>query len=80
VGRAGQSYRTEVSALALACWGTSPSLMPALSLDEGSSRQGSDYRRVQLRASIGATLRQASATWLMQRGADPWQAAEYLGM
>jgi integrase len=26
------------------------------------------------------TLRHTAATWLMQRGADPWQAAGYLGM
>ena len=26
------------------------------------------------------TLRRTAATWLMQRGADPWQAAGYLGM
>lgn len=26
------------------------------------------------------TLRHTAATWLMQRGADPWQAASYLGM
>jgi integrase len=26
------------------------------------------------------TLRHAAATWLMQKGADPWQAAGYLGM
>ena len=26
------------------------------------------------------TLRHTAATWLMQRGADPWQAARYLGM
>lgn len=45
VGRAGQGYRTEVSVLELPCWGTSSSLMPALSLDERSSRQGSDCPR-----------------------------------
>ena len=26
------------------------------------------------------TLRHTAATWLMQRGTDPWQAAGYLGM
>ena len=26
------------------------------------------------------TLRHTAATWLMQRGADPWQVAGYLGM
>ena len=26
------------------------------------------------------TLQHTAATWLMQRGADPWQAAGYLGM
>ena len=26
------------------------------------------------------TLRHTAATWLMQRGANPWQAAGYLGM
>src|SRR6202007_416816 len=26
------------------------------------------------------TLRHTAATWLMQRGADPWQAAGFLGM
>ena len=26
------------------------------------------------------TLRHTAATWLMQKGADPWQAAGYLGM
>ncbi|MEZ5764052.1 MAG: hypothetical protein R3D69_07195 [Xanthobacteraceae bacterium] len=26
------------------------------------------------------TQRQTAATWLMQRGTDPWQAAGYLGM
>lgn len=26
------------------------------------------------------TLRHTAATWLMQRGADPWQSAGYLGM
>lgn len=26
------------------------------------------------------TLRHTAETWLMQRGADPWQAAGYLGM
>ncbi|WP_244549819.1 tyrosine-type recombinase/integrase [Bradyrhizobium erythrophlei] len=26
------------------------------------------------------TLRHTAATWLMQRGADPWQAVGYLGM
>ncbi|WP_315782178.1 MULTISPECIES: tyrosine-type recombinase/integrase [unclassified Bradyrhizobium] len=26
------------------------------------------------------TLRPTAATWLMRRGADPWQAAVYLGM
>jgi integrase len=25
-------------------------------------------------------LRHKAATWLMQKGADPWQAAGYLGM
>src|SRR5213078_3914336 len=36
-------------------------------------------------AGLGAgisphTLRHTAATWLMQRGCDPWQAAGYLGM
>jgi hypothetical protein len=26
------------------------------------------------------TLRHTAATWLMQRGADPWKAAGFLGM
>lgn len=30
--------------------------------------------------NLASTLRHTAATWLMQRGADPWQAAGYLGM
>src|SRR5256885_13819138 len=41
----------------------------------------SAVRRAGLRSGISPhTLRHTAATWLMQRGADPWQAAGYLGM
>ena len=30
--------------------------------------------------ALCALLRHTAATWLMQKGADPWQAAGYLGM
>lgn len=43
------------------------------------------FRRTVASAGLRATitphiLRHTAATWLMQAGADPWQAAEYLGM
>lgn len=41
------------------------------------------FRRNAKAAGIKATphtWRHTAATWLMQEGADPWQAAEYLGM
>jgi integrase len=41
------------------------------------------FRRNASEAGVKATphtLRHTAATWLMQEGADPWQAAEYLGM
>lgn len=41
------------------------------------------FRRNAKAAGVDATphtLRHTAATWLMQEGADPWQAAEYLGM
>lgn len=41
------------------------------------------FRRAAAHAKVDATphtLRHTAATWLMQEGADPWEAAEYLGM
>ncbi len=48
-------------------------------------RMAKAFRAAARDAGLGAdvtphTLRHTSATWMMQRGADPWAAAGYLGM
>src|SRR6266436_3069159 len=58
----------------------------------GGEEDGRTTRRFYLRESeiqtsllvprwaVGQSLRHTAATWLMQRGADPWKAAGFLGM
>lgn len=52
---------------------------------EPISRMAKSFRQTVKAAQLDAdvtphTLRHTSATWMMQRGADPWAASGYLGM
>jgi integrase len=54
---------------------------PELVGSVGEDRIKTTVRLAKLGAGISPhTLRHTAATWLMQRGADPWQVAGYLGM
>jgi integrase len=37
-------------------------------------------KRAKLKGVMPHTLRHTRATWMVQRGVDPWQAAGFLGM